>query len=104
MKPQDANRIGVLGFGTMGHTWVAALLTGDLEVYVFEQNKETIDNNRGRIKKYLQRLVEKGKWPGDVDATMARLHFADAEQGHAPGDEEAEAEASEDGDGEKTEE
>ena len=61
MKPQDAKSIGVLGFGIMGHTWATALLTGDLEVHVFERSKEAIDNNRGRTKKYLQRLVEKNK-------------------------------------------
>ncbi len=81
MKPEDAKTIGVLGFGTMGHTWAAALLTGDLEIHVFEKDKETIDKNRGRIGKYLKRLVEKGKWSGDIDATMARLHFVDTEQG-----------------------
>ena len=69
----DVKSIAVMGFGTMGHTWATALLLSGLEVFVYESDKSTVETNTKRVRGYLESLAKKGKWDGDVDATMARL-------------------------------
>lgn len=78
-KPEDVKSVAVMGFGTMGHTWTAALLLADMDVFVYEANKDVIEANQGRIKGYLESLKKKGKWDGDPDATMGKLEFLDNE-------------------------
>lgn len=71
----EVKSVAVMGFGTMGHTWSSALLMGGLDVHVWESHQKTIEINRERIKGYLESLKKKGKWTGDPEATMGRLHF-----------------------------
>ena len=78
-KPEDVKKVGLLGFGTMGHTWATALLLADLEVYVFDADKKSLEKNPERIRGYLESLSKKGKWNGDVDATMNKLHILQSE-------------------------
>ncbi|OGR12383.1 MAG: hypothetical protein A2341_23865 [Deltaproteobacteria bacterium RIFOXYB12_FULL_58_9] len=78
-KPEDVKSIAVMGFGTMGHTWVTALLKGGLEVYVYDANKEMVETNVGRVKGYFESMKKKGTWDGDVDTTVKKIHVLDTE-------------------------
>jgi len=74
LKADDVKSLAVMGFGTMGHTWSAALLLGGLDVYVYEANKAVVEKNRDRVRGYLESLKKKGKWDGDVDSTFSKLN------------------------------
>lgn len=78
-KVDDVNSLALMGFGTMGHTWATALLLGGLDVFVYDADKKMIETNVGRIKGYLESLKKKGKWDGDVDATMGKLKVLETE-------------------------
>jgi 3-hydroxybutyryl-CoA dehydrogenase len=73
IKATDVQSIAVMGFGTMGHTWATTLLLSGLEVFVYESERKVVDANTERVRGYLDSLAKKGKWAGDVAATMARL-------------------------------
>ncbi|MBI5510380.1 MAG: 3-hydroxyacyl-CoA dehydrogenase family protein [Deltaproteobacteria bacterium] len=78
-KASDVKSIALLGFGTMGHTWATALLLGDLDVHVWEADRKMADTNTGRVRGYLDSMQKKGKFSGDIDKTMARLHHLKSE-------------------------
>ena len=65
----------------MGHTWATALLAGGLDVNVYESNTANIEANTERVRKYLQRIAEKGTLQAD-DAVQAmqRLQFVESEE------------------------
>jgi 3-hydroxyacyl-CoA dehydrogenase len=78
-KAAEVKSIALMGFGTMGHTWATALLLGDLDVHVWEADRKTVDTNTGRVRGYLESLQKKGKFTGDIDKTLARLHHLKSE-------------------------
>jgi 3-hydroxybutyryl-CoA dehydrogenase len=68
-----------MGFGTMGHTWTTALLLGGLEAHVYDADAKMVENHLRRVRGYLESLKNKGKWDGDPDATMGKLHVLEKE-------------------------
>lgn len=74
-KANDVKSIAVMGFGTMGHTWSTALLLGGLDVFVYEADQKIAEENKERVKGYLESLKKKGKWDGDVDSTFSKLNI-----------------------------
>ena len=76
----DVTSIAVLGFGVMGHTWTTALLAGGLDVSVYEANAQNVENNTQRVRKYLERMAEKGTLEGGAERAMQRLQFVESEE------------------------
>ena len=72
-KVSDVESIAVMGFGTMGQTWATALLLGGLGVYVYEADANVVERNKQRVQGYLESLKKKGKWDGDVAATVSKI-------------------------------
>jgi 3-hydroxybutyryl-CoA dehydrogenase len=79
-KPEDVESVALMGFGTMGHTWATALLLADLEVFVYEANREVVAANQRRVRGYLESLGKKGKFAGDIDAAMGKLKVLENER------------------------
>ncbi|MDH3713944.1 MAG: 3-hydroxyacyl-CoA dehydrogenase family protein [Gammaproteobacteria bacterium] len=79
-RAQDVKTIAVLGFGVMGHTWTTALLAGGLDVVVYEANAQNVESNTNRVRKYLERMVQKGVLEEDVERAMQRLQFVESEE------------------------
>ena len=78
-EADDVQSIAIMGFGTMGHTWGAALLLGGLDLYVYEADAKVVETNTKRIQGYLESLGRKGKWEGDAAATVSRIEVLESE-------------------------
>jgi 3-hydroxybutyryl-CoA dehydrogenase len=78
-KAEGVKSLAVMGFGTMGHTWSAALLLGGLDVFVYEADPKIVEANTARVKGYLESLKKKGKWDGDVESTFAKINVLEKE-------------------------
>ena len=71
--------VGVLGAGQMGLGIAQAAARAGFETIVAKATPGSLDAQRGKIEKQLQKDVEKGKLAAaDRDATLARLTLADA--------------------------
>ena len=74
-------RVGVVGGGQMGQGIAQVAAQAGLEVVLVDASRELAEVAIGKLKKTLDRLVEKGKLPGENrDAIVARLAAGD---GHA---------------------
>ena len=70
-------KIGVIGAGSMGSGIAQLASSHGHEVYLFDQSEESLDKARAKIRKILNRLVEKGKIePSQADGTFNRIHPA----------------------------
>jgi len=66
--------VGVVGCGLMGSGIAQVSAQAGLKTIVHEANQGLLDKGLGRIKKFLDGGVEKGKIPADVrDATLANI-------------------------------
>ncbi|MEM6348218.1 MAG: 3-hydroxyacyl-CoA dehydrogenase NAD-binding domain-containing protein [Bacteroidota bacterium] len=69
--------MGVIGAGSMGSGIAQLASSHGHEVYLFDQSEESLDKARAKIRKILNRLVEKGKIePSQADGTFNRIHPA----------------------------
>ncbi|MFK7920525.1 MAG: 3-hydroxyacyl-CoA dehydrogenase NAD-binding domain-containing protein [Bacteroidia bacterium] len=70
-------KIGVIGAGSMGSGIAQLASSHGHEVFLFDQSEESLDKARAKIRKILNRLVEKGKIePSQADGTFNRIHPA----------------------------
>jgi 3-hydroxybutyryl-CoA dehydrogenase len=70
-------KLGVVGGGQMGQGIAQVAAQSGLDVVLVDMTQQLADAAVGKLKKTLDRLVEKGKLAGDArDATMARLRAA----------------------------
>lgn len=70
-------RLGVVGGGQMGQGIAQIAAQSGLDVILVDMDQTLAEAAVGKLKKTLDRLVERGKLAGDArDATMARLHPA----------------------------
>jgi 3-hydroxybutyryl-CoA dehydrogenase len=75
------SKLGVVGGGQMGQGIAQVAAQAGLDVVIVDVKPEFAEAAVGKIKKVLDRLVEKGKLDaGARDATIAKLHAA---KGHA---------------------
>ncbi len=69
----------VVGAGTMGIGIAQVLATAGHSVHVVEPNSEVLDNNRTRLLRILNRLVEKGRLEGEQKAQIVgRMSFSES--------------------------
>jgi len=72
----DITKVGVVGCGLMGSGIAEVSAKSGFDVVVREMNEEILEAGRGRIKKSMDRAVEKEKLTAeDRDAAWARLSF-----------------------------
>jgi 3-hydroxybutyryl-CoA dehydrogenase len=70
----DIRKVGVVGAGQMGHGIAQVFAVAGFDVVLRDINEEFVSKGLGRIRKNLDRLVEKGKMSGaDRDGAMGRL-------------------------------
>ena len=70
-------KIGVIGAGSMGSGIAQLAAAYGHDVLLYDQYEEVLDKARARIRKILNRLVEKGKIePSQADGTFNRVHPA----------------------------
>ncbi|MGH2922912.1 MAG: 3-hydroxyacyl-CoA dehydrogenase family protein [Solirubrobacterales bacterium] len=70
----EIKTVGVLGCGLMGHGIAQICAQQGWDVVVREVDQERLDKGLGKIRKQLDRAVEKGKVEkGDADAAIARI-------------------------------
>ena len=72
----NVEKVGVVGCGLMGSGIAEVAAKSGFDVVVREVNAEFLEAGQGRIKKSLDRAVDKGKLEGaDRDAAWARIRF-----------------------------
>jgi 3-hydroxybutyryl-CoA dehydrogenase len=77
----SVTKLGVVGGGQMGQGIAQVAAQAGLDVAIVDVKREYADAAAGKIKKVLDRLVERGKLDaGARDAALANLHPRD---GHA---------------------
>ena len=73
----NIEKVGVVGCGLMGSGIAEVAAKAGFDVVVREVNDEFLEAGKGRIKKSLDRAVDKGKMEeADRDAAWDRLHFS----------------------------
>jgi 3-hydroxybutyryl-CoA dehydrogenase len=73
-KAEDVARAAVLGSGTMGHGIAQVLAAAGIEVRLYDVAEELLDKGLARIRKNLDKGVEKGKVGAETrDAALALL-------------------------------
>jgi 3-hydroxybutyryl-CoA dehydrogenase len=71
----DIKKVGVVGCGLMGHGITQVCAQSGYEVVVRELTQENLDTGLGRIRKQLDRAVEKGRMEqSQAEETLARIH------------------------------
>lgn len=74
LTARPIERVGVLGGGTMGSGIATALVSAGLEVRLKEVDDAALEAGVGRVKKNVERNVDKGRISREeADATLARL-------------------------------
>lgn len=69
--------IGVLGAGTMGTGIAQVAAESDHEVVLVDVNEKAIETSRTKLKKIVDRLIEKGKWTQEYgDGLLKRITFS----------------------------
>ncbi len=72
----DVEKVGVVGCGLMGSGIAEVAAKSGFDVVVREVSDEFLEGGRARIKKSLDRAVDKGKLdPADRDAAWGRIRF-----------------------------
>jgi 3-hydroxybutyryl-CoA dehydrogenase len=72
----EIRKVGVVGCGLMGSGIAEVAAKAGFDVVVREIDGEALEAGRGRIRKSMDRAVEKGKLEGaDRDAAMERIRF-----------------------------
>jgi 3-hydroxybutyryl-CoA dehydrogenase len=75
MKPEEVNKVGVIGCGIMGSGIVEVCAKAGAEVTFVEVDDERVERGRARIEKSLARAVERGKISEeDRVGAMAAIH------------------------------
>jgi 3-hydroxybutyryl-CoA dehydrogenase len=75
MKPEDVNKVGVIGCGIMGSGIVEVCAKAGIEVTYVEVDDERVEQGRARIGKSLDRAVERGKLSeDDRGGIMSSIH------------------------------
>jgi 3-hydroxybutyryl-CoA dehydrogenase len=75
MKPEEVNKVGVIGCGIMGSGIVEVCAKAGAEVTFVEVDDERVEQGRARIEKSLARAVERGKISEeDRVGAMAAIH------------------------------
>lgn len=70
-------KIGVLGAGTMGTGIAQVAAQSDHEVVLVDVNEKAIETSKTKLKKIVDRLIEKGKWTKEFgDGLMDRITFS----------------------------
>lgn len=70
-------KIGVLGAGTMGTGIAQVAAQSDHEVVLVDVNEKAIETSKIKLKKIVDRLIEKGKWTQEYgDGLMNRITFS----------------------------
>jgi 3-hydroxybutyryl-CoA dehydrogenase len=70
----DIKKVGVVGCGLMGHGITQVCAQSGYEVVVRELTQETLDTGLGRIRKQLDRAVEKGRMEqSQAEEVLARI-------------------------------
>jgi 3-hydroxybutyryl-CoA dehydrogenase len=71
----DIKKVGVVGCGLMGHGITQVCAQSGYEVVVRELTQENLDTGIGRIRKQLDRAVEKGRMEqSQAEEVLARIH------------------------------
>jgi 3-hydroxybutyryl-CoA dehydrogenase len=74
VKPDDVNKLAVIGCGLMGSGITEVAAKSGIEVTFVEVSDEKRKKQTGRIEKSISKAVEKGKLSQeDADATVARI-------------------------------
>jgi 3-hydroxybutyryl-CoA dehydrogenase len=75
MKPDEVNKVGVIGAGIMGSGIAEVVAKAGAEVTFVEIDDEQVERGRARIEKSLSRAVERGKLSEEDRAgVMASIH------------------------------
>lgn len=70
-------KIGVLGAGTMGAGIAQVAAQSGHTVVLVDVNKEVIDSAKDKLRKIIERLIEKGKWSEDFgNEVFGRINFS----------------------------
>jgi 3-hydroxybutyryl-CoA dehydrogenase len=74
MKPDQVNKVAVIGCGLMGSGITEVAAKSGMDVTFVEITDEKVQKQRGRIEKSINTAVEKGKLPQeDAQAAQARI-------------------------------
>jgi 3-hydroxybutyryl-CoA dehydrogenase len=68
------DKVGVLGCGLMGSGIAEVIAAAGHTTYVREVSQDLLDKGLARIRKSLDKAVQKGLAPAERDAAVARLH------------------------------
>jgi 3-hydroxybutyryl-CoA dehydrogenase len=70
----EIKKVGVVGFGLMGHGIAQVSAQAGYDVVVREVDEATLEKGRGKIEKQLARAIDKGRMEqADADALLARI-------------------------------
>jgi 3-hydroxybutyryl-CoA dehydrogenase len=83
----EIRKVGVAGCGLMGSGIVEVAAKSGFDVVVTEVDEKALEAGRGRIRKSLEKAVEKAKLTAeDRDAALGRIRFATGLDAHADRD------------------
>jgi enoyl-CoA hydratase/3-hydroxyacyl-CoA dehydrogenase len=87
MKTDDIKTVAMIGAGDMGHGIAEVALLAGCRVNLFDISEDVVGRGRERIFQSLDKLVEKGKLPAELDSAIrARLLKTTTDLGEAVAD------------------